>query len=80
MTTIKEFAEHLLKNFPHEAEVKVIRTKDRSFGYESCTDVSFEPFDSERDVELADFRDNQFVKPGHPYFGRVIVRIGETNS
>ncbi len=76
MTTVKDFRE-FLGTLPQDAEVEVLRTKDVCRFGEGYTSVGFEPFDPARDVEVTDFRGNKFVKPGHPYFGRTIVSIGE---
>lgn len=46
--------------------------QDRLYG-------SFSPWCINDHFEYSDLRGNQFVKEGHPYFGRQLLRIGAYN-
>ena len=77
MTTVAQLIE-FLQTVPQDAEVEVIcECRD---SWETYT--KFEPLQIPDEhgysdnLEVHDFRDNQFVKEGDPRFGRVYVDFG----
>ena len=81
MTTVKELREWL-KRFPDDTEVE-FAVQAPSRGYESYGPVNFispELDDSNGGDgwEFSDFRNNQFVKPSDPMFGKTYLNIGES--
>lgn len=60
--TIKEYKEWL-NQFPEDAEVFVVM------------DEVFVPF--EENYEFTDYSASNYIKKGHPYFGKKILFIGD---
>lgn len=75
--TIKEFKKWL-DQFPEGTEVEVPSLEEGTSWQPDVT--HFKKFEGESyvDFEFIDFTKNQFVKEDHPYFGKVVLQLGET--
>lgn len=77
MTTVAQLIE-FLQTFPQDAEIDVMAERQGTY---SCY-TEFEPLQIPDEwgysdnLEVFDFRDNQFVKEGDPRFGKVYVSFG----
>lgn len=81
MTTIKELKKWL-DNFPEETIVEFGIQQPASM-YQSYGDVKFlqpklERTDCDDGWEFLDFRNNQYVEPDAPHFGKCFLRFGES--
>ena len=77
MTTVAQLIEYL-QTLPQDAEVDVLHEEESNW-------TTYTEFDSLQipnehgcsdNLEVYDFRDNQFVKEGDPRFGKVYVMFG----
>lgn len=72
MTTVQDLIAHL-QTLPPETEVLCL--KEVSCGWSYST--SFVPLVIESHLDFVDFRNNEFVGPDHPFFGKAALYIGE---
>ena len=82
MATLKEFKQWL-EQFPEDTIVRVA-IQENATHWESYGPVQFKEFNIPTDTwgqgfEFIDFRDNQFVRPDQPHFGKCFLDLGEQN-
>ena len=77
MATVKDLI-LFLQTLPEDSSVEILCERE---GYWS-TYTEYEPLElpdnygHSRNVDVYDFRDNQFVKPGDPRYGKVYLNFG----
>jgi|LakMenEpi03Aug12_release.lakeMendotaPanAssembly.Ray.scaffolds.fasta_scaffold670427_2 hypothetical protein len=78
MTTVAQLIEYL-QTLPQDAEVDVL--KEVSANWSTWTEFTSleipDKYGCSDNLEVYDYRDNQFVKEGDPRFGKVYVSFGE---
>ena len=77
MTTVAQLIE-FLQTLPQDAEVDVMaERRGQWWTYTEFEELQIPDEHGNSDnLEVYDFRDNQFVKEGDPRFGRVFVSFG----
>lgn len=73
----KEFQEWL-DQFPEDTEIEVQVQQEASAcqSYGACHEVPFQGVKFEQ-YDYTDFTNNQFVKPGAPYYGKRVLVLGQ---
>lgn len=78
MTTVKQLIEWL-KTQDQDAIVEVVYHGTDSRGFYNHDVVTQKPFTPELS-EYTDFRDNQFVKPDSPVYGKSVLLLGSIDN